>query len=220
MNYFHDMVDNIHQKRSWRPWNERGSICLHLRRRIWNSRVHERSVTSSAHEGTRCRHGEQMTPVWRNSISHAQSPAKTITRIFATGGGGDSDTCHRDNVVTWQRRLRLLSIHTLNYWAEYWLLWKKWWHHVIIGIKHDCVCIAPSRSPGAARQHPREFDTNNTHTIMFDPLINTHYINCGEKILVWETSLIARFMEPTWGPPRSCRPRWALCGPHGPCYLG
>ena len=52
MNYFHHMVDNIHQKRSWRPWNQRGSICLHLRRHIWNSRVHERSVTSSAHEGT------------------------------------------------------------------------------------------------------------------------------------------------------------------------
>ena len=26
--------------------------------------------------------------------------------------------------------------------------------------------------PGAVRQHPREFDTNNTHTIMFDPLNN------------------------------------------------
>ena len=170
MNYFHDMVDNIHHKRSWRPWNQRGSICLHLRRHIWNSRVHERSVTSwSAHEGTpawtkakpsssrrshrktyrpaeariyhscvelaifigkgsvhikfsfwtphdqlRCLHGKQMTPIWRYSISHAQSPAKTITRIFATGGGGDSDTCHRDNVATWQRRLWLLSIHTLN----------------------------------------------------------------------------------------------------------
>ena len=46
------MVDNIHQKRMWRPWNQCGSICLHLRRHIWNSRVHERSVTSSGHEGT------------------------------------------------------------------------------------------------------------------------------------------------------------------------
>ena len=57
------------------------------------------------------------------------------------GGGGDCDrpTCRYDNVVTWQRGLRLLSIQTLNCfsWAEYWLLWKKWWHHVIIGIKHD-----------------------------------------------------------------------------------
>ena len=25
MNYFHDMVDNIHQKRIWRPWNQCGS---------------------------------------------------------------------------------------------------------------------------------------------------------------------------------------------------
>ena len=39
MNYFHDMVDNIHQKRIWRPWNQCGSICLHLRRHIWNLRT-------------------------------------------------------------------------------------------------------------------------------------------------------------------------------------
>ena len=170
MNYFHHMVDNIHQKRIWRPWNQCGSICLHLRRHIWNLRVHERSVASLGHEGTpawtkakpsssrrshrktyrpaeariyhscvklaifivkgqcaseiqllntphdqlRCRHGKQMTPVWRSSISHAQSPAKTSTRIFVTRGGGDCDTCHQDHVVTWQRRLRLLSIQTLN----------------------------------------------------------------------------------------------------------
>ena len=111
---------------------------------------------------------------------------------FRDRGGGDCDTCHQDNVVTWQRRLWLLSIQTLNccLWAEYWCLWKKLWHHVIIGIKHACVCVvgvklprvfsprgaitrvAPSWSPGAARQHPQEFDTNNTHTIMFDPLNN------------------------------------------------
>ena len=34
----------------------------------------------------------------------------------------------------------------------------------------SCYNISPLWSPGAARQHPREFDTNNTHTIMFDPL--------------------------------------------------
>ena len=31
---------------------------------------------------------------------------------------------------------------------------------------------------------------------------------------------IAKFMGPTWGPPRSCRPRWAPCWPHEPCYEG
>ena len=46
------MVDNIHQKRIWRSWNQCGSICLHLRRHIWNSHVHERSITSPGHEGT------------------------------------------------------------------------------------------------------------------------------------------------------------------------
>ena len=52
MNCFLDMVDNIHQKHIWRPWNQCGSIGLHMRRLIWNSRVHERSGTSSGHEGT------------------------------------------------------------------------------------------------------------------------------------------------------------------------
>ena len=37
VNYFRDMVDNIHQKRIWLPWNQCGSISLHLRRHIWNS---------------------------------------------------------------------------------------------------------------------------------------------------------------------------------------
>ena len=45
------------------------------------------------------------------------------------------------------------------------------------GIKHDCVCIIGVKLPRmlsrpAARQHPTEFDTNNTHTIMFDPHYN------------------------------------------------
>ena len=49
MNYFHDMVDNIHQKRIWRPWNQCGSLCLHLRRQIWNSCT----SGSSRHRDTR-----------------------------------------------------------------------------------------------------------------------------------------------------------------------
>ena len=74
----------------------------------------EIQLLNTSHDQNHCRHGKQMTPVWFSSISHAQSPAKTGTRIFATGGGGDCDTCHQDNAVTWQRRLQLLSIKTLN----------------------------------------------------------------------------------------------------------
>ena len=36
-------------------------------------------------------------------------------------------------------------------------------HRAIMGAQ-------PAWSPGAPRQHPLEFDTNNTHTIKFDPL--------------------------------------------------
>ena len=35
-----------------------------------------------------------------------------------------------------------------------------------------CVLLVSNPRRGA-RQHPLEFDTNNTHTIMFDPLINS-----------------------------------------------
>ena len=35
-----------------------------------------------------------------------------------------------------------------------------------------------------------------------------------------ETSMIARFMGPTWGPSGADRPRWALCWLHELCYLG
>ena len=36
----------------------------------------------------------------------------------------------------------------------------------------------------------------------------------------WRSSQIAKFMGPIWGPPGSCRPRWAPCWPHEPCYQG
>ena len=77
-------------------------------------RASEIQLLNTPHDQLCCRHGKPMTLVWRSLISHTQSPAKTSMRIFATGGGGDSDTCHRDNVVTWQRRLRLLLIQNLN----------------------------------------------------------------------------------------------------------
>ena len=38
--------------------------------------------------------------------------------------------------------------------------------------------------------------------------------------LVQTPTLIARIMRPTRGPPGSCRPRWAPCRPHRPCYQG
>ena len=54
---------------------------------------------------------------WRHSdavrLSRSGSRKKTGVCTFATGGGGDSDTCYQDYVVTWQLRLRLLSIQAL-----------------------------------------------------------------------------------------------------------
>ena len=49
-----------------------------------------------------------------------------------------------------------------------------WWHGnmivcALLSRRGAITQAAPSWSPGTARQHPREFHTNNTHTIMFDP---------------------------------------------------
>ena len=34
------------------------------------------------------------------------------------------------------------------------------------------------------------------------------------------STLIAKFMGPTWGPSGPTGPKWAPCWPHEPCYLG
>ena len=51
---------------------------------------------------------------WRHSdavrLTHSASREKTGACTFTTVDGGDSDTCHQDYEVTWQRRLRMLSI--------------------------------------------------------------------------------------------------------------
>ena len=54
-----------------------------------------------------------------------------------------------------------------------------WRHEISVGVKlprllsRRGVGLRPRDRP-APRQHPREFDTNNAHTIMFDPL-SKHY---------------------------------------------
>ena len=105
---------SIHRK-TYRPAEARiYHSCVELAIFIGKECASEIQPLNTPHDQLPFRHVKQMTPVWRSSISHARSPAKTITRIFLTGGGGHCDTCHQDNVVTWQRRLRLLSIQTLN----------------------------------------------------------------------------------------------------------
>ena len=57
-----------------------------------------------------------------------------------------------------------------------------------------------------------------------DPLIlqgEYHGCCCSIATCVSSTSsLIARFMGPTWGPSGADRPQWAPCWPHELCYLG
>ena len=40
------------------------------------------------------------------------------------------------------------------------------------------------------------------------------------KSLNYNITQIAKFMEPTWGPPGPCRPQMGPCWPHEPCYEG
>ena len=37
---------------------------------------------------------------------------------------------------------------------------------------------------------------------------------------LWHTTLMARFMRPTWGPSGPTGPKWVPCWPHEPCYQG
>ena len=49
-----------------------------------------------------------------NFYKHGLLPEKKNGAwIFMTGVGYDTDACHQDYVVTWQRRLRWLSIQAL-----------------------------------------------------------------------------------------------------------
>ena len=51
---------------------------------------------------------------------------------------------------------------------------------------------------------------------VFNHIRHAYFIGTGATL----RSQITRFTWPIWGPPGSCRPRWAPCGPHEPCYLG
>ena len=55
-----------------------------------------------------------------------------------------------------------------------------------------------------------KFDWANHLTILFNDSISTKA----------NTTLIARFMGPTWGPSGPTGPWWAPCWPHELCYLG
>ena len=79
-------------------------------------RATEIELLNTPHDRPRCR--QAMTPLWCSSINTLCFPqknkqTKTGACTFATGVGGDSDTCQQDYVVTWQRQVRLLSIQGL-----------------------------------------------------------------------------------------------------------
>ena len=55
-------------------------------------------------------------------------------------------------------------------------------------------------------------------TVIFSKILTRHSIPHPHGLDM--ESQIAKFMGPTWGPPGSCRPRWAPSWPHEPCYQG
>ena len=71
----------------------------------------EIQLLNTPHDRRRCL--QAMTPLWCSPINTLCFPQKTGAWTFAAGGWGESDTCHQYYVVTWQRRLRLLSIRAL-----------------------------------------------------------------------------------------------------------
>ena len=73
----------------------------------------EIQLLNTPHDRRCCRGRQAMMPLWCSSINTLWFPQKTVACTFAAGRGGNSDTCHQDYVVTWQRRRRLLSIQAL-----------------------------------------------------------------------------------------------------------
>ena len=71
----------------------------------------EIQLLNTPHDRRGCHGRQAMTPLWCGLINTLCFPQ--IWSTFATGGGGDSDTCHQDYVVTWQRRRRFLSFQAL-----------------------------------------------------------------------------------------------------------
>ena len=75
------MVGHIHQKRIWLPRNQCGSICLHLRRHIWNSRTSgasrhwDRRELPLEQRPTRRSHWKTYTPaearIYHSCVEHA-----------------------------------------------------------------------------------------------------------------------------------------------------
>ena len=84
---------------------EKHSIC-HL---YWKGQcASEIQLLNTPHDQLRCRHGKQMTPVLAQFDFTRSVSCKNWHAHFHDRGWGDCDTCHQDNVVTSQWRLRLL----------------------------------------------------------------------------------------------------------------
>ena len=57
-------------------------------------------------------------------------------------------------------------------------------------------------------------------TVAMDMYMYMRYWDYCSITLRSISSLIAKFMGPTWGPPGSCRPQVGPCCPHKHCYRG
>ena len=130
----------------------------------------------------------------------------------------DEDTDRHDSVHRWTDG----QTERWTGWNQYTplstsLKWGVW-----LGYQHCCV-LAISEAYSNPDWHVDKTAVSATwwssHVNCFTLAccISTYIVTMGWKCL---SSLIARFMGPTWGQLGPPGPRWAPSWPHEPCYLG
>ena len=109
----------------------------------WKCKTTHRMINFVVAKGSRRR---RSGAVRFHTLSLPQKLARALSR---PGVEATAILATKHNVVTWQRKLWLLTIQTLNCFNEQNIgsCDKKWWHHAIIGIRHNCVCIVGVKLP-------------------------------------------------------------------------
>ena len=83
------------------------------------------------------------------------------------------------------------------------------WHEAIC-LAHETCCINITKVTGRM----------NLHIMLLSCVMHTY---CSVHLSYWSpliSTLIARFIGPTWAHLGMTGPRWAPCWPHEPCHLG
>ena len=147
---------SLHSKQQsyWRVWNCMGCSGVYQQYWVcWNIPLHKGSCRKISWNLATGRYEFSRSEIWQESRHYCCLTIFKAIRWFKLSA----------RVFSYKQRLARPASglgHCLR--DQTWLC-VYWWCHTPEGV------VSPR---GGARQHPREFDTNNTHTILFDPDYN------------------------------------------------